>query len=437
MKAEVILYKHKTLSNGEFPLMLRLSGREMDEKRNQIVSKQKYHSLKASLPAVRWNEKKNRYKPIPITPDMTLTVQEAAIKLNAEITALVESTNSNYADKIRELARDRRTVTLDQLYQEVEHPITVQYAVLQWMEKLRDEFRAVDNIGQGNIYDNTRRLLSLFLSGKDISFYGIDVNFLARFEHFLRQRKVKVKGTTDQYLPMRDSTISIYMRTLRAAIAKAIKLGYTKCMPFDQYKIPKGRPNKRALSESEMLAILNLKNRTDDHYRYLLFSYYTIGMNFTDIARLTWDNIRGNEIHYTRQKVHHKLIIPMHPKIKEILDHYRGITGRTVSITGANDNYIFPILHKEVHKTELARENRIRKILKEFNKELKNIGASAKVDTVLTSYVLRHTAITNLVRLGITADAIQALAGHKRLTTTENYIREASQEVKSKAVNML
>jgi integrase/recombinase XerD len=208
-------------------------------------------------------------------------------------------------------------------------------------------------------------------------------------------------------------------------------------MPFSHYKIPKSRANKRALSESEMKAIIKLKNRTDDSYRYLIFSYFTIGMNFTDLARMTWDDIRDNEIHYTRQKVHHKMIVPIHEKVREVLDHYRPITGNVPSITGGNDNYIFPILDKEVHKTEAQKENRIRKKLKEFNKELKNIGKASKVETPLTSYVLRHTAITNLVRHGATADAIQALAGHKRLTTTENYIKEASNEQKAKAVNLL
>jgi integrase len=207
-------------------------------------------------------------------------------------------------------------------------------------------------------------------------------------------------------------------------------------MPFEGYKMPKGKPNKRALSPEELNSILELK-RNDDYFNYLLFIYYTIGMNFTDMARLIWDDIRNDDIYYTRQKTHQPMIIPIHPSIRELLNHYKPLTGRSLSITGKNDNYVFPILHKEVHTTEAQRENRIRKILKSFNKELKSIGAAAKVETVLTSYVLRHTAITNLVRAGQTVDAVQALAGHKRLSTTEGYIREASQEQKRKAVNML
>lgn len=406
MKASVILYKQREDKDGLRPLVLVLRDR----------TNIKRVPLKMKLPSRHWNEKTGRW-----------------INLPDEAVDLIKTTEAKYAKKIRELAASKKHVSLDTLYQMVEHPVKHDFTVLQWMEKLRDDFKAVDRIGQANIYDNARRLLDLFLQSKDIAFDEIDIAMLYRYEHFLRQRKIK------------DSSMSIYLRTLRAAIAKAIKLGYAIEMPFSQYKIPASRPNKRALSNEEMEAIINLKDNKDykplpqnqDYFRYALFTYFTIGMNFTDMARLTWDNVRGNDIHYTRQKIHQKLIIPIHPKVREILDHYRPLTGSVQPITGANDNYIFPILNRDTHQAEAAKENRIRKILKEFNKELKNIGASAKVDTVLTSYVLRHTAITNLVRLGITADAIQSLAGHKRLTTTENYIREASQEVKSKAVNML
>lgn len=397
MKATVVLFKSKTLTTGEHPLMLCLRDK----------AKIKYYALGVSLPKKHWNEKRRKWQALP--PD---------------IDELIKTTEAKYSAKIRELTATGKHVSLDTLYRMVEKPIQEDYTVLQWMERLRDDFRAVDKIGQANMYDNARRLLSLFLKAKDITFEEIDGAFLHRYEYFLRQRKIK------------DSTISIYMRTLRAAIAKAIEMGYAKDMPFTGFKIPKGQASKRALSIPEMEAILNLK-RNDDYFRYLLFSYFTIGMNFTDMARLTWDNVRGHEIHYTRQKVHHKIIIPIHPKAAEVLDHYRPITGNMPAITGANDRYVFPILTKEVHTTEAMRENRTRKILKEFNKELKAIGSAAKVETPLTSYVLRHTAITNLVRAGVTADAIQALAGHKRLTTTENYIREASQEQKAKAVNML
>jgi integrase len=438
MKANVILFTGKKVKERfeggklvyfEYPLMLKLSNGKNDRK---------HISLGVSLPASRWHN--GQYKDLPVSRYMAPEEVADIKSQNAKIRSLISDIETRYNKKIRELVIEGKSVSTETLYQMIEKPVNTEYRlVLQWMEKLRDDFRAVDRIGQSRVYDDARRMLSLFLKGKDIAFDEVDLAMLYRYEHFLKQRKIKVHGTNDSYTQLKNSSVSIYMRTLRASIAKAVKLGHSKKQAFLEYSIPKGKSNKRALSIPEIEAVLNSDkvNKTTDHYRYTAFSYFTIGMNFTDIARLTWNDIRGNEIHYTRQKIHQKLIIPVHPKVREILDYYKPITGKTMSITGANDNYIFPILQKEIHITESQKENRIRKVLKEFNKELKVIGASAKVDTVLTSYVLRHTAITNLVRLGITADAIQALAGHKRLTTTENYIKEASQEVKSKAVNML
>ncbi len=337
---------------------------------------------------------------------------------------LLKDTEAKYSKKISELARTQKHISLDSLYQIVEHPVKNDYTVFQWFQALIDEFKSLGKTGQVRVYQDAQRTLKSFLNDKDIVFDEIDLPFLYRYERFLNQRKIKV------------STFSIYMRTFRAAIARAVKLGYTKEFAFNEYKIPTGKPNKRALSVEDMKALLKLKEK-NDNFRYLVFSYYTVGMNFTDLSRLTWDNIRGNEITYTRQKIHHRMTIPIHQKVKVILDYYKPLTGNNPNISGLNENYIFPILNREIHKTEQQIAYRIQKKRKQFNDYLKIVGTKAKVDVSLTSYIFRHTAITHLVRRGVTADAIQALAGHKRLTTTENYIKESSNEQKTKAVNML
>ena len=402
--------------------------------------KRKHISLGISLPEERWNVKKGCYVDLPIIAGMTKEQKKKTKEDNAAMWQRIADELSRYSSKIRELMRDDKQVSLDSLHTMVEHPVINDYTVIRWLEKIRDDYKAVDNIGQANVYDNARRILSLFLQGKDIAFDEIDSAFLYRFEHFLKQRRITKKDKSGKVIEtknlVKDSTVSIYMRTLRAALAKAVKFGYCRRMPFEGYEMPQGKPNKRALSPEELNSIFALK-RNDDYFNYLLFAYYTIGMNFTDMARLTWDDIRGDDIYYIRKKTHHEMNIPIHPIIRELLNHYKPLTGKSPSITGRNDSYIFPILHKELHTTEAQRENRIRKILKSFNKELKSIGAAAKIETVLTSYTLRHTAITNLVRAGVTLDAVQALAGHKRLSTTEGYIQPAYQERKRIAVNML
>jgi site-specific recombinase XerD len=426
MKASVILFTGKKVREQwegdrlvyfEHPLMLRL----VDGKNRKHIS------LKISLPPERWDLNKQAYIPKPITRGMSKEQKALIEQENAEILDLITSNLNKYNSQISELKRRAKHVSLDSLFEMVEKPVKRDYTVYQYYDFLIKEFRETNRIGQVQIYTHSLNTLKKFLDEKDISFDEIDLPFLNRFDRFLRRRELKL------------ASLSIQFRTLRSALNKAIKEGYANQYPFSDFKVVKGEPNKRALSIKEMDKLLTEKkiNNNSDHYRMMLFSYYTVGMNFVDMCRLTWDNIRDNEIHYTRQKIHHRMIIPIHPKVREILNYYRQITGNMPDINGLNDQYIFPILQKKVHITEQQIADRIQKKRKQFNDDLKSYGKTAKIEMPITSYVLRHSAITHLVRAGVNIDAIQALAGHKKLSTTEGYIKEASQEQKHMAVNML
>lgn len=417
----------------EHPLMLRLTDGD----------KRKHISLKVSLPPERWDFAKGEYIPKPITRGMSKEDRARVEQENAEIRELITGTLTKYNRKISELARAQKNITLDSLRDKVDKVISREYTVFKWIEQLIREFKAADKIGQARVYTDALKAFKSFRNDKDIDFSEIDIPFLNRYENYLTGKKLKV------------ASISLYMRTLRAAVAKAVKLGYARDFAFSEYKIPTGKPNKRALSAEDMDKLLNHEdvNKENDNYRIMAFIYFTAGMNFVDVCRLKFSDIRGNEIHYIRQKIHYKMIIPVHPRVKEIISYRKKITieaikkqGGSVGINGIGEYYIFGtlgrnssggILSKELHKTEAQIMDRIMKKRTQFNQYLKRVGTTAKIETPLSSYVLRHTAITNLARAGATVDAIQALGGHKKLTTTENYIREASQEQKNKAVNML
>lgn len=414
MKATVILYKSKTLSNGEHPLMIRIADR----------GKKKFVSLNISLPESRWNFKTNNYKPRPIPKEAPDTVREKILKEDAAIIARIDEERARYSAKLRELAVDRKTVSIDSLQEQVEKPVNNEYTLLKWFEYLIEEFRATDSLGQIRIYKSGLYPLREFLKDKDITFNEVDLAFLHRYENFLKRRKLKT------------ATFSLYMRTLRAALNKAIKMGYAKNYPFSDYKIPIGEPNRRALNIEDMEAIIKL-NQDNDFYRAMLFSYYTVGMNWVDLCRLTWNDIKTDEIRYIRQKIHHKMKIPIHDKAAVILKHYKPITGKSPEITGLNMNYVFPFLNRDIHKTEQQIADRVHKTIHQFNTYLKIIGQLAGTEIPLTSYVLRHSAITHLIRKGVTIDAIQDLAGHKKMSTTQGYIKDSSIEQKRKAISNL
>ncbi len=92
-------------------------------------------------------------------------------------------------------------------------------------------------------------------------------------------------------------------------------------------------------------------------------------MNFADMMRLKWENVSGDRIHYTRAKTKGNFIIKIMPPVKEILDYYRR----------NKKPYVFPIILRE-NLTPTQLNDRKRKTLSKFNKDLKELGSLAGID---------------------------------------------------------
>ena len=85
------------------------------------------------------------------------------------------------------------------------------------------------------------------------------------------------------------------------------------------------------------------------------------------------------------------------------------------------DDYIFPILDKDLHQTDTQVFNRLHKVLAQVNKSLKQIADLAGLDH-LTTYVARHTYATVLKRAGVSIAIISETMGHSDISTTQIYL---------------
>ena len=84
-----------------------------------------------------------------------------------------------------------------------------------------------------------------------------------------------------------------------------------------------------------------------------IFSYLCGGINFTDIANLKAENIKENRLQYTRQKTGKRISFVISQAAIDILVRYQ--------VNRSKDNYLFPILDIQRHKTAIQKENRIHK----------------------------------------------------------------------------
>jgi site-specific recombinase XerD len=267
-------------------------------------------------------------------------------------------------------------------------------------------------IKNAEVYKDTKRNLSYFTNGKEIHFSDVDFLFLNKWQEYLQSNG---KG---------PNTIYIYLRTLRALLNKAIKedVSSEKYYPFKKFSLSKYaniRTEKRAITKDEIERIrkLRLANEPDLQIAQFifLFGFYCRGMNFVDIANLKWKNIHGNRLSYTRQKTNELFNMELLEPARIILNQMKLMTFTE------NESHVFPIF-TEAHNTPQKRYNRRIKMLRQVNKDLKTIGDRAKIKSVLTTYVARHSFATILKKSGISTSVISQALGHDSEKTTQIYL---------------
>ena len=278
-----------------------------------------------------------------------------------------------------------------------------------WDSKI-DSLKKANKIGNYRIYRDVKKSFIEFLGGRSIDFKDLTYPLVNAYDVYMRSNGNQ------------DTTISLRMRTLRALFNDAVKndLVSKELYPFSKFIISKLKTetSKRAMSIDEFEKI---KNFDISQYPYFadtlyifLFSYYTRGMNFIDISFLKWENVQGDKLYYRRSKYKKNFIMRIKPEVAKIIEYYK-----TNKIT----EYIFPIINKN-DLTPIQIRYRQDKILKKFNKEIKQIGKLCDIITPITSYVVRHTFANSLRKKGMSIDMISELMGHDATETTHIYLKK-------------
>ncbi|OJU46538.1 MAG: integrase [Bacteroidales bacterium 45-6] len=394
----IICYKQKTLSNGENPLMLRIC---KDGKRT-------YQSLGISISPQLWDFKKNE-------PKLKCPDRERIISIILKKKEAIQK-------KILEFNSEEKDYTVNSLLGEKQQ--NIRCSVEEYYLQLIRQYEETNNRGNRRVYKSSLNSLLSFSKNKlNITFQEINVNWLEKYEKWLRAKKNK------------ETTISLLFRTLRSAYNKAIE---DKCAkkaqyPFNEYKLSKFdvSTQKRAISKSDIMKIKNLDLTGQRFYiRFsrdmFIFSYLCSGINFTDISNLILENLSGNFLHYKRQKTGKNVKVSLLPDARNIIETYKNDSG-----------YLFPILDRKIHETSTQKENRIHKVLGHVDRNLKKVAKLAQVDTTLTTYVARHSFATILKKSGVNIALIGEALGHSDIATTQIYLDSFDSEQVDEAMKNL
>ena len=383
----VVCYKSKRLSNGESPLMLQVSK----------GGKRQYQSLGVSVNPKFWDFSKNK-------PKSNCPNREYILKL-------ILNKQAELQQRMLELNAEQKEYTTTTLLHD-EHRKFELKTVKQFYQELIEQYKANDKCGNRLIYKSSYNSINVFTNGNlEIPFSAIDVAWLNKYEKWLRSKGNK------------ETTMSLLFRTLRSAYNKAIE---SKCArksdyPFNDYRISKFdvSTEKRAIAKADVLKFstdvrpIGKRQYVQLSKDIFIFSYLCGGINFTDIANLTKDNIiEGKRLHYIRQKTGKLIKLGLSEEAIQIIRRY------AVESKG----YLFPILNAQLHKTPLQKQNRIHKMLGKVNKNLKLLAADLGVEANLTTYVARHSFASVLKKSGVNIALISEALGHSDLTTTQIYL---------------
>ena len=137
-------------------------------------------------------------------------------------------------------------------------------------------------------------------------------------------------------------------------------------------------------------------------------------MAFVDLAHLTYKNIHGDELVYSRVKTKTEIRVKITSGMRRLLEKY----------ADANSNALFPIL-----KSLDASYETYKVALRTYNRRLERIGNKLSCPVKLTSYVARHSWAMSAKENSAPISVISQALGHTSEETTRFYLKELDQSI--------
>ena len=284
------------------------------------------------------------------------------------------------------------------LFEAPERSVAVETYIQRQIDLLRDSNR----YGTACNYERAMRSFRNFAGDTSIPVTAITEQLVENYNSFLLRRGL-----------MRNS-ISFYMRILRAIYNKAVRQHLVvQTYPFRNVYTGIDRTRKRAVDETTVACLYRL----DLHDRprmalardLFLFSYFTRGMAFVDMAYLRKSDISDGMIRYTRRKTGQQLSIRIEPCIREIIERYRPV----------DSPYVFPIIKSgDADRAYIQ----YRTAINSHNHMLRRLSKMLPECCSLTSYTSRHSWATAARNHNIPISVISAGLGHTTERTTQIYL---------------
>ena len=289
-------------------------------------------------------------------------------------------------------------------------------SLFKFMSNIIEQLRHIGKQRSYEIYSITLRSFMKFRENMDIPLENIDSDTMLMYEVYLQKRGLTM------------NTSSFYMRVLRAVYNRAVEKDLIiNRNPFKYVYTGIGKTVKRAIQLKTIKQIknldLSLHSSLELSRDMFLFSFYTRGMSFIDMAYLKKRDLFNGILSYRRRKTGQQLFIRWEKCMQEIVDKYYN----------RQSEYLLPII-KSMNGDERRQYQNAMYLI---NRKLKTIGEMVGLQQSLTMYVARHSWASIAKSKNIPISVISEGMGHDSEKTTQIYLASLDTSAVDKANGLI
>jgi len=295
-----------------------------------------------------------------------------------------------------------------------------------FLKSLIDELNQRGAYGTADTFRATLTTFERFSAGRQFQFCQLDEMLVSRFEKFLMQDNLSA------------NTVIFYLSKLRTVYNKAVRQGFAAkgVNPFCNISFHPERTRKLAVNDSVLRKVATAKFANQDELMMardlFMFSFYTRGMSFVDMAYLRQSDILGDVIRYRRRKTGQLFAVRIVPAVRVIIDRYHEMCSPWVLpilLCSKPDRGLIPLEYhgdtaEERQEFDQLLHKRYRYSRSHFLRHLRRLAKRLGLERNLTFNMARHTWASRARRQDISVAVISEGLGHTSEKTTRIYLEE-------------
>lgn len=231
----------------------------------------------------------------------------------------------------------------------------------------------------------------------DINVKEVDLNFIKRFEYFL---KTNLKSCG-------QNTVTKYVTNLKKIMRICYANDWISKDPFYHWKAKWKKVERDILNERELKILMesDMPNQRLEQVRDVFVFCCLTGLSYIDVEKLSNNhivlNMNGEKwIRVNRSKTDTKSSVPLLPVAERIIKKYNADLNNTT-------DKLLPVISNQ-----------------KLNLYLKEVATICNIEKKLTFHLSRHTfATTVTLANGVPIESVSKMLGHSSLKTTQIYAK--------------